>query len=198
MCGIFCLFLNRPLTEANIALGRAGTRALAHRGPDGEGEWVGKASGVFLGHRRLAIIDPSPGSNQPLDLNGTVLSYNGEIYNFKELRKRLRQNGHSFRTTGDVEVLARAWKTWGEKALEWLDGMFAFVIWDGTQGHIVTDPFGEKPLYFAETRDGLYVSSEIAPLAHLLGMEPSMHGEALVAYRHRRWLRDHAVRRNGD
>ena len=182
MCGIFCLFLNRPLTEADIALGRAGTRALAHRGPDGEGEWVDKASGVFLGHRRLAIIDPSPGSNQPLDLNGTVLSYNGEIYNFKELRERLRQNGHSFRTTGDVEVLAWAWKTWGEKALEWLDGMFAFVIWDGAQGHIVTDPFGEKPLYFAETRDGLYVSSEIAPLAHLLGLEPSMHGEALVAY----------------
>jgi len=182
MCGVFCIFLHRPLAEADVALGRAGTGALAHRGPDGQGEWIDRKAGAFLGHRRLAIIDPTPSSAQPMDLNGLVLSYNGEIYNFREVREQLQKMGLRFTTEGDVEVLLRAWQTWDEESLDRLDGMFAFAVWDGISAHLVTDPFGEKPLYYAETNEGLYVSSEIAPLAQLLGLEPSLEGETLAAY----------------
>ena len=182
MCGIFCLFLNRPLTEADINLGRSGSTALAHRGPDGHGEWIDRDAGVFLGHRRLAIVDPSSASDQPMEIDGSVLTFNGEIYNFKQLRGRLKKSGAQCRTRGDVEVLLRAWQVWGEASLDLFDGMFAFAIWDRRQAHLVTDPFGEKPLFYAETPDGLYVSSEIAPLANLLMLEPSIKGEILAAY----------------
>ena len=182
MCGVFCLFLNRPLADSDIALGRAGTTALAHRGPDGEGEWTDRKDGVFLGHRRLAIIDPSPASDQPMQRDGNVITYNGEIYNFRQLRQTLQAKGIRFQTNGDVEVIFRAWQTWLDEMFCRLDGIFAFAFWDGHRGVVATDAFGEKPLFYAETDDGLYFSSEIRPLAQLLGLPPSMDEVTLAAY----------------
>lgn len=182
MCGIFSLFLNRPLTEADLALARAGRQALRHRGPDAEGEWYDLDAGVYLGHRRLSIIDPTSASNQPMVRDGSVLCHNGEIYNYPALKQQLRQTGVSFTSDGDTEVLLRAWQAWGEASLDRLDAMFAFALWDGQRGFLAIDPFGEKPLYTAETADGLYVSSEIGPLAELLELEPHLQGSDLAAY----------------
>ncbi len=182
MCGIFSLFLNRPLAEADLALARAGRQLLRHRGPDAEGEWYDLEAGVYLGHRRLSIIDPTPASNQPMARDGSVLCQNGEIYNYPNLKQQLRQRGINFTTNGDTEVLLRAWQTWGEETLDRLDAMFAFALWDRERGYLAVDPFGEKPLYTAETPDGLYVSSEIEPLATLLQLDPYLQGRDLAAY----------------
>lgn len=182
VCGIFAMFLNRPLTEADVALGRAGTAALAHRGPDGQGEWTDRAAGVFLGHRRLAIIDPTPDSKQPFALEHAAMTYNGELYNYRALRDELAALGVRCQTRGDVEVLLRAWRRWGDGALDKFDGMFAAAIWDGQRAHLMVDPFGEKPLLWAETPAGVYVSSEIAPLVALLGMQPDLDPSAWAAY----------------
>ncbi len=182
MCGIFAIFLNRPLTDADIALGRQGSAGLAHRGPDGEGEFIDRESGVFLGHRRLAIIDLSDRSNQPMQRDNMVVAHNGEIYNFADIRHELEQLGVEFSTSGDVEVVLRAWQTWHTNSLHKFDGMFAFTVWDGRKAELAADPFGEKPLYYAETSEGIYVSSEIGPLAKLLNLSPKLEGERLVAY----------------
>ncbi len=182
MCGVFACFLNRPLDDRDISLGREGTDKLTHRGPDGSGEWIDRENGVFLGHRRLAVIDLSSASAQPMSYDRFTISYNGELYNFPEIRTELKAGGYSFETTGDVEVLLKAWSAWGSRSLDKFDGMFAFVIWDGQRAHVATDAFGEKPLYLARTDDGIYLSSEIDPLAKLLGFEPDLKDDDLLAY----------------
>ncbi len=182
MCGIFGLLLNRSLTEADVALGRSGVAALSHRGPDGSGEFIDRAGGVYLGHRRLKIVDLSEASAQPMRSGAHVLTYNGEIYNFRAVRQTLEQGGVQFRSTGDTEVLLAAWQRWGAAALDRLDGMFAFVLWDGVQASLAVDPFGEKHLYLAETTDGLYFASELAVLVRLLRLEPDLAGDALLAF----------------
>ncbi len=182
MCGIFGMFLSRPLTQADLDLGRKGTAMLAHRGPDAEGQWHDEAAGVFLGHRRLSIIDLTPGSDQPMVRGSHALAYNGEIYNYKSLRKRLKGLGCDLTTSGDTEALLMGWKQWGEEVLDHLDGMFAFALWDGEQGILCRDFFGEKPLYWVQTGDGVYFSSEPAPLAELLNLAPDLSGDRLTAF----------------
>ena len=182
MCGIFCLFYNRPLVDKDISSGRMGTSSLAHRGPDATGEWIDAQAGVFIGHRRLSIIDPSPASAQPLKRDGMVVAFNGEIYNFHSLRDRLTSNGSQFESAGDTEVLLRSWQNWGIQTLEYLDGMFSFVIWDGKTACMAVDPFGEKPLYWATTGDGILVSSELSPLTQILNEKLILSGEILTAY----------------
>ena len=170
MCGIFGFMLNRPLTPDDKLLGRRGTEMLRHRGPDGSGEWLDEDRGVYLGHRRLAIIDLTAASDQPMVDGRLILTYNGELYNFAEIRDSLAQLGHRFTSTGDTEVVLKAWSEWGEQALDRFDGMFALVIHDGEQLHLVTDPFGEKPLYWARTAEGIYFASEAQVLIELLGL----------------------------
>ncbi len=138
--------------------------AIAHRGPDGEGvhlSYDGEASPdrpqVGLVHRRLAILDPDPRSDQPFtDGRGRFIVFNGEIYNFRELRKELELllPDYEWRTTGDTEVLLASYAAWGEKCVDRLNGMFAFAIWDGSQKgdsplFLARDRMGQKPLYFA-------------------------------------------------
>jgi asparagine synthase (glutamine-hydrolysing) len=182
MCGIFALFLNRPLRETDLVLARAGTRALAHRGPDGSGEWIDKEKGIFLGHRRLSIIDLSPSGNQPLTRDGQVIAYNGEIYNHAEVRNELKKLGYEFTSRSDTEVLLRAWQHWGPGCLDRVDGMFAFVLYDGTSIHAAVDPFGEKPLFYADLDDGFCFSSELAPLVELFSPRPRLSAEITAAY----------------
>jgi len=182
MCGVVALFLKRPLQDADIELGRAATEALRHRGPDAGGEWISEGDGVFFGHRRLKIIDLSEANNQPLQRDDSVITYNGEIYNFHQVRQTLKDKDIRFQTNGDVEVVVRAWQNWQDDMFQHLDGMFAFALWDGHRGIVATDAFGEKPLFYAETNDGLYFSSEIRPLAQLLGLQPKMDDETLAAF----------------
>ncbi|MGF1610068.1 MAG: asparagine synthase (glutamine-hydrolyzing) [Kiloniellales bacterium] len=182
MCGIFGIALSRPLSTADVAVGRAGRDALAHRGPDGAGEWSLPERGLFFGHRRLAIIDLSDRAAQPMARGPLVLCYNGEIYNYRELSDELAATGAIFRTESDSEVLLAAWERWGPAALDRLDGMFAFALFDGEQLHVATDPFGEKPLYWAEAPEGVYFASEPGPLIEALGLRFQPSREELETF----------------
>lgn len=175
MCGIFGFYLNRPLNKADIDMGKRGVQALKHRGPDSQGWWADAAAGLFMGHARLGIIDPHPRSDQPMSLRGISLTYNGEIYNFKEIREAL--GGKDFHTEGDAEVLMRAWDRWGKDSLDMFDGMYAFALYNGIELHLATDPFGEKTVYWCKTKDGFYFSSEPNPLIEALNMEREISSE---------------------
>ena len=147
--------------------------ALRHRGPDSAGS-VSMAT-CELAMARLAIMDPDPRSDQPMEFAGATLVYNGEIYNFTNLRRHLEQLGHQFITTGDTEVLLHAVVEWGvESACERLEGMFAFALWDDRRKslHLARDSFGIKPLYWLGDGGGLVAASEVTPLASAFDLRP--------------------------
>ena len=129
------------------------TQAVAHRGPDGEGIFL--SGRTALGHRRLSIIDLSDAAAQPMTLPGTALTitYNGEIYNYRELRDELAALGHVFRTQSDTEVILAAYAAWGERCLDRFNGMWAFAILDEARSRVfcARDRFGVKPFYFVDT-----------------------------------------------
>ncbi|HEX9711912.1 MAG TPA: asparagine synthase (glutamine-hydrolyzing) [Actinomycetota bacterium] len=160
MCGIYGqLRWNGAPIPADAA---AGVDVLAHRGPDDRGVWSN--GDVLLGARRLSIIDLQ-GGHQPIvnDDGSRVIAYNGELYNFRELRAELEAKGHRFRTRTDTEVVLRAYEQWGTEALTHFNGMFAFAIWDGRAGTLLLarDRIGEKPLYYYVDRERLVFASEI-------------------------------------
>jgi asparagine synthase (glutamine-hydrolysing) len=155
--------------------------AMAHRGPDDEGLFLG--DGIGLGHRRLSIIDVA-GSRQPMANpdESVWLTYNGEVYNFQELRAELEARGYTFRTKGDTEVVLRAYEAWGDTAVERLRGMFAFAIWDAPRRRLLVarDPLGIKPLYYTRTADGLFLfASEIRALLTWAGVRVEVDDDAL-------------------
>ena len=169
MCGIAGIFhpgTPKPVEPQRIA---AMIGAMAHRGPDGEGIWT--APGVGFGHRRLSIIDLE-GSPQPMSDGALTVTYNGEIYNFAEVRAALIAKGAVFRTAGDTEVLLHGWRAWGPGMLERLNGMFAFALHDADRGtlFLARDRLGVKPLHHALLSDGsLAFASELKGLlAHPL------------------------------
>jgi len=175
IAGIFHLETAKPVDPARIA---AMTATLAHRGPDGDGVWT--APGVGLGHRRLAIIDIA-GSPQPMASadRSITISYNGEVYNYRELREDLRALGHVFRSDGDTEVILAAWRQWGPDCLDRLIGMFAFAIHDAALPglFLARDRLGVKPLYYVELSDGsvAFASELKGLLAHpLLRARPDL------------------------
>lgn len=142
---------------------------IRHRGPDGGFVWG--RSGVRLGHRRLAIIDLAQHADQPMQRGKLAIVFNGEIYNYRELRDELSALGYTFTTTSDTEVLVQAWKHWGSDCLMRLEGMFAFALWDSEQNklYLARDRYGEKPLFVHESSEGLAFASEIPPLIRLAG-----------------------------
>ena len=163
-------------------------QSIEHRGPDGHGTCEYRTSDgrrVLLGHRRLAIIDPT-GGHQPMvdDEAQLALTYNGEIYNFRELRDELAACGYRFTTDSDTEVLLRAYQHWGDKVVERLRGMFAFAIWDGRNQrlYLARDRFGEKPLFLIDDADGLYFGSEIKALLQLPRAKPDVNLSAVWDY----------------
>jgi asparagine synthase (glutamine-hydrolysing) len=177
MCGIAGLFhpeIPKPVDPKRV---RAMADALAHRGPDGSGVWTGP--GVGLGHRRLSIIDLATGDQPMRSADGRLaLSYNGEIYNFREVRGELERHGHAFRTESDTEVILAAWRQWGPECLSRFNGMFAFALYDADSDalFLARDRLGVKPLHYAILPDGaLAFASELKGLlAHpLLRREPS-------------------------
>lgn len=145
--------------------------SISHRGPDAHGAYHAVApAGTVLGSRRLSILDPSSAADQPLSSGDLHLVYNGEIYNFREIRSELERAGVMFRTTSDTEVLIEAWRAWGPACLERLRGMFAFALHDENTGslYLARDPFGIKPLFYARHADGLAFASEIKGLRTML------------------------------
>ncbi len=180
MCGILGCLLSRPLLGGEVERLRDALGTLAHRGPDGQGEHVDAERGLYLGHRRLSIVDLSESNAQPMRRGSSVLSFNGEIYNFRELARELAAFGDRPITSGDTEILLLAWHRWRGAALDRFDGMFAFGLFDGDELHLATDPFGEKPLYLFENTDGIYFASEPGAL-HSLADSPFAPSEEDVA-----------------
>lgn len=184
MCGFVTLFerdrrFGRPLLEAMDA-------DLVHRGPDSGG--IVSEPGAALVFRRLAILDPSAKSDQPMTdkAAGCTLVFNGEIYNFRALRTELEQTGRQLRTSGDTEVILQGYLAWGDRVVEKLEGMFAFVLLDRRHGRVIAarDPLGIKPLYVLR-RGGLTAfASEMRPLARIAPASPDTRALAeLMTFR---------------
>jgi asparagine synthase (glutamine-hydrolysing) len=181
MCGI-AGWVARPQRALTVETLEAMLQAIAHRGPDDQGTCcfgcAGSAHQVFLGHRRLAIIDPA-GAQQPMRdaAAGLALTFNGEIYNFRELRAELGQLGYRFARDSDTEVLLRAYQHWRSEVVHHLRGMFAFAVWDAPNERLflARDRFGEKPLYLYEDGSGLYFASEIKALLELPKPRPEVN-----------------------
>src|SRR5947209_2652974 len=187
MCGIFGFVAPAPQALPAALLQRV-DRRLAHRGPDDRG-WLSvragtvdrgrdfagdTTAGAYLLHRRLAILDLTEAARQPMPTpdGRRHLAFNGEIYNYRELRAELERAGHRFASDGDTAVLLAALAEWGEAALDRLVGMFAFALLDLRQRTLLLarDPLGLKPLYYARWRGGVAFASEIAPLLELPGV----------------------------
>jgi asparagine synthase (glutamine-hydrolysing) len=208
MCGIAGLY-NRDGRPVDLGLLEAMTQTLAHRGPDGEGyalmtpggrektvpvigrlsDSVGRGThryAVGFGHRRLAIIDPSPLGHQPMaSEDGQVwITYNGEIYNYRELRAELTQRGHRFRSGTDTEVVLQAYCEWGDGCLSLLNGMFAFALWDGRRDRLfcARDRFGIKPFYYRLDGDRVLFASEIKALLKDGSYRPAPDARAVYDY----------------
>lgn len=187
MCGIFGLFTLKPPVDLERRLASTSS-ALRHRGPNDSGTECTAISGgiLALGQTRLSIIDLSPGGHQPMySGNGRfVIVYNGEIYNYRELREELIAFGRQFRSDSDTEVLIACWETWGQQCLPRLRGMFAMVIFDifNNELTMVRDAFGIKPLYYKIDSEGIYFASEIPALLALLSSVPKLNQDTAVRY----------------
>jgi asparagine synthase (glutamine-hydrolysing) len=180
------MWLRAGETRGSEGTLRRMTDAIAHRGPDGEGGWWDHDAGVGLGHRRLAIIDVSEDGRQPMvSASGRyTIVFNGEIYNFRELRQRLG-SGHTYRGHSDTEVMLAAIETWGvDKAILELSGMFACALWDRETRRLslFRDRFGKKPLYYAMGEHHLHFASELKALAQVPGVCGELDRDALALY----------------
>ena len=173
MCGIVAILDSRGTPASAADLERV-LETIRHRGPDGTGTWC-EVDGVGLGHVRLAVIDLSRESDQPFVSNdgALVLTYNGEIFNYVELRVELASLGHAFRTQSDTEVLLAAYEEWGHDVCSHLNGMWAFAIYDTRKRELFCsrDRFGIKPLYYASVGERLLLASEVKAL---LAAEPTL------------------------
>jgi asparagine synthase (glutamine-hydrolysing) len=161
------------------------TDRIAHRGPDASGVWSHQDDrvSVQLGHRRLSIIDLSAAADQPLSKGGLTIVYNGELYNYRELRKELAGRGVRFTTNSDTEVVLEAWRHWGPQALQKFRGMFAFALADEHTGELflARDPLGIKPLFYLPRGNGALFASELKALVSAVGPELRIEPGALVA-----------------
>lgn len=168
MCGVAALFSYRSPEPPDPHRLRAMRERMQPRGPDGFGNWISPGGEVGLAHRRLSILDLSERGSQPMgsEDGSLVISYNGEIFNFPHLRRRLEDQGHRFRTGTDTEVLLALYSQFGEGMLGHLRGMFAFALWDQDRQAllIARDPFGIKPLYFSDDGRTFAVASEVKAL----------------------------------
>ncbi len=183
MCGIVgAIYLNQQPVRADVIERMAS--ALQHRGPDDAGVFVDGMAG--LGHRRLKIIDLSPAGHQPMsNEDGAIwITYNGEIYNFQELREELIQRGHRFSSRSDTEVIVHAYEEWRERCVERMNGMFAFGIWDSRERKLVLmrDRLGIKPLFYYVDEEKLLFASEIKAILQHPHLSKELDHSALYDY----------------
>src|SRR6478735_5173732 len=171
MCGIAGMVVAPGAAPPSAAIGSAMNAMIRHRGPDDEGIYCDAR--VLLGMRRLSIIDVT-GGHQPMhNADGSVqLVFNGEIYNYRELRAELVARGHVFYSQSDAEVIVQAYEAWGEGCFAHLHGMFAIALWDTRRQLLLLarDRYGEKPLYVAELGDRLLFGSELKSLLQVPGL----------------------------
>ena len=183
MCGIAGQ-LNTDNKPVSPAILKRMTDAIAHRGPDGEGHWI--EGNLGLGHRRLAIIDLSPAGHQPMVSSNDryVLTYNGEIYNFRELRTELESKGYWFRSETDSEVVLHALSEWGQKALLKFNGMFAFAFWDRKKKELLLarDRYGIKPLYYYQDKNKFLFGSEQKAIIEQPNFDRNVNKKAFLEY----------------
>ncbi|MCA3265835.1 MAG: asparagine synthase (glutamine-hydrolyzing) [Azospirillum sp.] len=184
MCGIAGIVEMKGGGAVSPAILQRMTDAVAHRGPDGEGHWI--EGPIGLGHRRLAIIDLSPGGRQPIISadHRYVVTYNGEIYNYRELRAELEVAGFWFRSKSDTEVLLHALAHWGTEALARFNGMFAFALWDRKEKRLLLarDRYGVKPLYVAQQGGRVLFGSEQKAITAHPAFERRLDRAALLEY----------------
>jgi asparagine synthase (glutamine-hydrolysing) len=196
MCGIVGILLAPHAADPRrLAAIEAMAATLRHRGPDGGGTWMDRDAGLALGHRRLAIVDLSEAGHQPMLSRGKdlVMTFNGEIYNFVDLRRELEAVGHRFRGHSDSEVMLAAFERLGiESALKRFAGMFALGLWDRKQRvlHLVRDRLGKKPLYVAFDRGALLFASELKAIRAFPGFQPTVDSAALAMVLRRGWVPD--------
>ena len=191
MCGINGFISEKTSEAESLQIVQKMNRTLAHRGPDNDGIW--QVGTVCLGHRRLSIIDLSEESNQPFFSNDKryVIVYNGELYNYKELKLDLQRSAHGsnsepyfFKTNSDTEVILAAFIRWGKKCLDYFNGMYAFAIYDTVEKKLVIarDRVGVKPLYYYYGDEGFLFSSEIRPILHSGIKSFSLNKEVISEY----------------
>ncbi|MFO7462080.1 MAG: asparagine synthase (glutamine-hydrolyzing) [Desulfatiglandales bacterium] len=191
MCGIVGFHSRKHFETARESLYEA-TNALKHRGPDDAGIFLDGNVGIGLGHRRLSVIDLSKAGRQPMANNdGTIrIAYNGEVYNYREIRKTLEGFGYSFRTGTDTEVILEAYAHWGFDCLDRFVGMFAFAIWDSNENRLLLarDRLGIKPLFYCHTEEMFSFASELKALMALPGFQKDIDPEALVLFLHYQYV----------
>jgi len=184
MCGIAGI-ISRDPNEVTVERLKKMTDIIRHRGPDGEGEWISENGNVALGHRRLSIIDLSHLASQPMHyLERYTIVFNGEIYNYIELKKILLQQGYTFKSESDTEVLMALYDRDKESCLRLLDGMFSFVIYDKERNEIFAarDRFGEKPFFYSyEPGKDFLFGSEMKCL-WAAGMDKKVNNQMLFLY----------------
>jgi asparagine synthase (glutamine-hydrolysing) len=183
MCGIAGRFNYDPRHAVDSTVLASMTEAVAHRGPDSAGYF--HAPGIGLGHRRLSIIDLATGDQPLANEDGQVqVVFNGEIYNFAEVRAELIARGHRFRTSSDTEIIVHGYEEWGERCVERFRGMFAFALYDGRAHRLLLarDRLGVKPLFFAEVPGGIVFGSEIKSLLRDAEVPTEWRPEAIDAY----------------
>jgi asparagine synthase (glutamine-hydrolysing) len=184
MCGIAGIINNDP-GEISATILKKMTDAIAHRGPDGEGFWISDDGRTGLGHRRLSIIDLSEQASQPMHYgNRYTIIFNGEIYNYIELREMLLKKGYSFSTSSDTEVIMALYDAEKENCLQMMDGMFSFVIYDDKEKKVfcARDRFGEKPFFYLYKKGEYFIfASEIKALIALRGKQ-SINNKMLYNY----------------
>ncbi len=189
MCGIVGLLTSKAVSIPKHEILKEMRDILVHRGPDEEGEYIrpldGRGPFVFLGHRRLSIIDLA-GGHQPLsNEDGTVwVTFNGEIYNFKELREELKGRGHQFRTVSDTEVITHSYEEYGEECFKGFNGMFAIGIWDEKKNRLILarDRLGKKPLYYSFINETLLFASELKAILKYPGFPRRVDPLSLTKY----------------
>jgi len=179
ICGLYGLSYSSEELDRRV-LRMVGT--VAHRGPDAQGTFVG--DGIALGHRRLSILDLSPTGAQPMSLGSTTVVYNGESYNFRELRGELEATGRVFRGHSDTEVLLHAYDAWGVDGLARLEGIFAFGLWDAERRRLVLmrDRLGVKPLFYALSSGRLAFGSEIKAVLAGIELDRTLDDQSLAEY----------------
>ena len=184
MCGIVGVASKIP-TDSKSWLKKS-CDAITHRGPDNEGQWWSSQNNVGLGHRRLSIFDLSDSGNQPMHDFGKKLSvvFNGEIYNFLDLKKKLEQSGYQFNSNSDTEVLLASYDFWGTECVKYFKGMFAFALYDGKKNimFLARDRAGEKPLFYTNFNNSLFFTSELKALLVNSNMPRKIDEDALDCY----------------
>jgi asparagine synthase (glutamine-hydrolysing) len=189
MCGLVGMVASRGGAPPDRDRIEQATAALSHRGPDGPAYWFGDAAG--FGHTRLKIIDLERGDQPMLSEDGSILTFfNGEIWNHEQLHAELERAGHSFRSRCDTEVLVHGYEEWGDELLPRLSGMFAFAIWDTRMERLLLarDRVGKKPLYLAETDDGLVFGSDARSVLIVSGVKPQLDEGRVPEYLFQRYV----------